>query len=382
MPWREVSIMSAREEFVMLAMQPGANKAELCRRFGISRPTGDKWIERYRTQGRAGLADRSRQPLHSPLRTSARLEEAIVAARQAHPAWGARTLKAWMRTQGHPGLPAHSTFQAIFRRNGLIDPAASLKRQPFLRFEQPHPNALWQMDFKGHFALADGGRCHPLTVLDDHSRFNLCLKACANEQHGTVQAALSDTFRYYGLPDSMIMDNGAPWGDSAEHPFTRLGVWLIRLGIWISHSRPYHPQTLGKDERLHRTLDVELLRRERFDDLSHAQRRFDAWRDLYNLERPHQALQLTPPISRYRPSPRTFPEPLSPVEYLPGDIVRKIQDHGQLHYRGRIFRVGKAFRGQPVALRPTPDQDATMDVFFCHQRIAQLDLRVNKPADV
>ena len=232
MPWKEVSIMSAREEFVRLAMQPGANKSQLCRRFGISRPTGDKWIERFEAQGKAGLGDRSRRPRHTPERTAPEVEEAIVALRREHPAWGARTLKARLQALGHKDLPAAvSTIQAILQRHALINPQESAKHKPFKRFEREHANELWQMDFKGHVPLRTGGRCHPLTVLDDHSRFNVCLQALGNEQSTSVQAALSQTFRCYGLPNGSSPTTGHPG-------VTRLSIpiqgWACGSSVWAS----------------------------------------------------------------------------------------------------------------------------------------------------
>lgn len=383
MAWKEVSIMSAREEFVRLAMQPGANKSELCRRFEISRPTGNKWIARFTAQGKAGLKDRSRRPRSSPARTAETVEQAIVDLRAQHPAWGARKLRARLQALRVADLPtAASTVHAIVQRHGLVSPEESDKRKAFQRFEHAQPNELWQMDFKGHVPLQDGARCHPLTVLDDHSRYNLCLRACANEQGHSVQAALTDTFRCYGLPQWMITDNGAPWGDSAAHRYTALGVWLIRLGISISHSRPYHPQTLGKDERFHRTLLAELLSREPLIDLSHAQRRFDAWRPVYNLERPHESLGMQPPISRYRPSARAFPEELPPIEYPDGVTLRRVQDKGELSYRGRSYRLSKALKGYRVALRPKLEHDGLLDVYFCHQRVGELNLHTHELTQV
>ncbi len=229
------------------------------------------------------------------------------------------------------------------------------------------------MDFKGHFPLTQG-RCHPLTVLDDHSRFALGLAACPDERGATVQERLSILFRCYGLPDRMVMDNGSPWGDDQEHPYTPLTVWLLRLGVAISHGRPYHPQTQGKDERFHRTLTAEVLRRRTFPDLAACQSAFDQWRDVYNLERPHQALAYATPASRYRVSFRPFPEVLPPLEYGPDDLVRRVQDKGEISVRSRIWRVGKAFRGLPVALRPTAT-DGAWDVVFATRTIAQIDLR-------
>lgn len=371
MPWQEVSTMSLRQEFVAQAMQQGANVRELCRRFGVSPKTGYKWLGRFAARGASGLCDESRRPRHSPTRTANAVEQAIVELRDRHPGWGARKLCRRLHDVGWRQVPAPSTVQAILVRHGRIEPAESAKHTAWQRFEHALPNALWQMDFKGHFAIA-AGRCHPLTVLDDHSRYNLCLQACADEQGHTVQLHLTHSFRRYGLPLRLLIDNGPPWGDSSDNPYTPLGAWLIRLGIRLCHSRPYHPQTLGKDERFHRTLKAEVLR-EAFADLPSVQRRFDRWRMIYNFERPHEALGMQTPARRYTPSTRSFPETLPPIEYAPGDIVRQVQRPGFLSYRSRRFRISKAFVGYPVALRPTT-VDGVLDIFFCHQKISQIDL--------
>jgi transposase InsO family protein len=209
------------------------------------------------------------------------------------------------------------------------------------------------MDFKGQFSLAAGHMCYPLTVLDDHSRFLLGLRACANQLGRTVQSQLAAIFRCYGLPRAMLMDNGTPWATvETGHRLTVLTAWLIRLDIDVLHGRPNHPQTQGKDERLHRTLKVEVISRHPLTDWVSCQHYFDQWRQLYNCERPHEALGLTVPADRYRASPRPFPEHLPPILYDPGDIVRKVQDAGRISFAGRTFIIGKAFIGDPVALRP------------------------------
>jgi transposase InsO family protein len=365
--------MSLRKEFVMLAGQEGTNIAQLCRRFGISRKTGYKWLMRFSELGRAGLADRSRRPARSPDRTQWEIEQAVIALRDAHPAWGGRKLHARMVQQGRSDVPAPSTMTAILRRHGRLDESESAKHKAWIRFVHEAPNDLWQMDFKGHFAMSQG-RCHPLTVLDDHSRFSLGLEACANERTETVKECLSEIFRRYGLPERMLMDNGSPWGDTPENRYTPFGVWLLRLGVTISHGKPYHPQTQGKDERFHRTLKAEVLRYERFADLAGCQRRFDEWRHVYNHERPHEALGMAVPTSRYQVSPRPFPVVLPPIEYGPGDWVRKVGDKGQISFRGQVYTVPKAFKGYPVALRPT-DTDGEMDVVFCAHTITRIELR-------
>ena len=373
MPWQEVSTMSLRQEFVTLARKEGANKSLLADRFGISRPTGYKWLRRFAAEGTAGLQDRSRQPRHSPQRTAPEIEATVLQVRWEHPAWGGRKIRRWLQNHGHTPTPSPSTVTEVLRRHGQIDEAQAAKHRPWQRFERAAPNELWQMDFKGHFALVHG-RCHPLTVIDDHSRFLVGLEACGNEQWTTVQGRLTPIFRRYGLPERMIMDNGAPWGSDLEHPYTPLTVWLWRLGIGVSHGRPYHPQTQGKDERLHRTLKAELLQGRTFHDLAHCQQTFDPWRDGYNLERPHEALGLATPSSRYQPSPRPFPETLSPIEYGPGDHLRKVQLQGALSFHGKTFQVGKAFEGFPVALRETAT-DGVWAVYFLSHVIASIDER-------
>lgn len=369
MPWQESSTMSLRQEFVMLATAQGANRGLLCRRFEISRKTGYKWLARER-EG-APLADQSRKPHSSPTRTSETVEAAILELRDQHPAWGARKLRRRLADLGWRELPAPSTVQAILMRHGRIDPTQSELHTAWQRFEHEAPNALWQMDFKGHVPVASMA-CHPLTVLDDHSRFNLCLQACVDQQGATVQGHLSAIFRRYGLPWRMAVDNGPPWGDSPQHPYTPLVAWLIRLGVRMSHSRPYHPQTLGKEERFHRTLKAEVLRQP-FADMNAIQRGFDRWRHIYNFERPHESIAMHTPASRYVSSTRCMPEHLPPIEYAPGDIIRRVQRKGFISHRGKDWTVGKAFAGYPVALRST-SVDGVFEVYFCHQKISQIDL--------
>ncbi len=375
MPWKASTTMSLRQEWVSKALEEGANISQLCRDYGISRKTGYKWLKRYAEAGESGLVEQSRRPKSSPCQTAGEVERLIVAAREAHPAWGGRKLKRWLEDQGHTSLPAPSTITAILRRQGQLDPAESLKHQPFQRFEMGAPNELWQMDFKGPFCLEDGQACHPLTVLDDHSRFLVGLRACPDETYLTVQQQLTELFRCYGLPQRMLMDNGSPWGDTGQAPYTRLTVWLLRLGIAVSHGRAYHPQTQGKDERLHRTLKAELLTRSPLPDLQACQRAFDAWRDVYNLQRPHEALDLRPPVSRFQPSDRPFPETLPPLVYPAEMLVRKVDATGRISLRNRPLRVGKAFCGYPVGLSPDLLTDGVFHVFFGSFEIRILDLR-------
>jgi transposase InsO family protein len=378
MPWTIQDTMSLREEFVRLALQEGANRRELCLRYGISPQTGYKWLARYAAEGKAGLADRSRRPLSSPGISAPEVEEAVLALRREHPAWGGRKISRRLKDLGSVML-APSTVSNILHRHGLIG-ATERESKAWQRFEHDSPNALWQADFKGHFETL-GGTCHPLTVLDDHSRFNLVLQACSNTKGETVRSHFETAFRRYGLPVRMNFDNGAPWGTpKAPGEISKLAIWLIRLGIRISFSSPYHPQTNGKEERFHRSLKAEVLNGRHFESLPHAQRAFDRWRPIYNDERPHEALQMATPLSRYQPSPNAFPEQLPPIEYGPDDVVIRVRWNGELRFQGKKFKVSAALQHLDVAVRPKPDEDGVFEVYFAHHRCQTIDMQEPKIA--
>ena len=375
MPWQEVSVMDQRREFVVLAMQEGCNRRELCRRFGISPDIGYKWLRRWAAKGE--LADRSRRPHASPLRSEDAIEAAVLAVRDAHPVWGARKIFRCLKDDGYRP-PAPSTIHAILRRHGRIEPPAGKLGQPYKRFEKPAPNLMWQMDFKGHLALAGGGRCHPLTIVDDHSRYAVCLAACGDERGTTVQQRLEVTFGCYGLPDAVLVDNGSPWGGGPGQRWTELGVWLLKLGVDVLHSRPYHPQTRGKNERFHRTLNAEVFALQRFRTLAQAQVALDDWRMIYNLERPHEALGQEVPASRYRPSSRAMPAHVPTIEYPEGEAVRTVgTTKSYVSFHGQLWKVPEAFRGERVAIRPR-SVDGRFGIFFGARQIAVIDLTASR----
>ena len=377
MPWNVLSKMKLRAEFSVLASEDSSNISALCRQYGISRKTGYKWLSRYQSEGTAGLAEQERRPKHSPNRTPPAIEALILAVREVNPCWGGRKIRARLSHQQHTQLPSASTITEILRRHGKISEEASQQHRAFCRFERADPNELWQIDFKGYVvyqhAQSGRSRCYPLTILDDHSRYSLCVDACGNEQRLTVQQSLIATFRKYGLPKQMTMDNGSPWGLGAEHRHTRLTVWLMHLGVRVSHSRPYHPQTQGKDERFHRTLKAELLQRFEGHSLEEYQQAFDAWRERYNTERPHQALGDQVPASRYRRSDRNYPEQLPPLVYPSDTQMRKVQQDGVIFFQGRVPVIGKAFMGYAVGLKPTAT-DGIFDAYFGDHWIKQINM--------
>ncbi len=374
MPWEEVSIMDRREEFVRFALAAGANFSALCRTFGISRKTGYKWLKRAtEVDGERPFEDRSRRPLNSPKRTTEPIEQSVLSVREAHPAWGARKILHVLEREGREAPAAPSTVHAILERHGRIVPGPR-EGKAFGRFEKEQPNLLWQMDFKGQFQLGNGVWCYPLTVVDDHSRFAACIEAVDNQCTETVQAALERTFRTYGLPAAFYVDNGPPWGGNVPGQFTPLTVWLLKHDIAVIHAKPYCPQGRGKNERFHRSLKAEAITAKPLADISQAQRTFDYWRDIYNHQRPHQALDMHVPASRYQPSARSMPSRLPTIEYDTHEIVRKInKGHPLISFKGKTWRVPKAFKGETVALRQT-DNDL-YDICFGATKIAEIDLR-------
>ena len=371
MPWKVSEMTDIRREFVELALKSDSNMTELCAGFSVSRKTGYKWLERYRRDGVSGLVNQSRRPKSSPSQTSTGIEELVISMRETHPAWGGRKLRRRLQDTGIKSVPAASTITEILRRREKLTKPE--RAGNFIRFERSEPNELWQMDFKGHFALGSGSRCHPLTVLDDHSRYSVVLQACSNEQHATVQERLRTAFRQYGLPQGMLMDNGSPWGSGTrESPWTALTVWLLRLGVRVSHGRPYHPQTQGKEERFHRTLNAEVLQGRVIRDFVECQTRFDSWRVTYNHERPHESLELAVPGTRYCRSSRVYPEQLPEMEFSAIDQVRKVQQGGWIGFQGRQWNVSKAFTGERVGMRPTTT-DGEWDVWYGLQCLGMLD---------
>ncbi len=379
MPWREASVVEQRLTFVRLAESGGVSFAELCRRFGISRTTGYKWLTRFAVEGGDGLVDRSRRPHRSPGRVDAEVEALVCGVRERFPAWGGRKIRGFLLRQGYVGVPAASTITQILRRHGLVEPADPPRRD-FQRFERPRPNELWQMDFKGWFTLSSGTRVYPFGVIDDHSRFSLALYACLDQETPTVERYLTTAFGRYGLPRAMLMDNGAPWGDTWDQPWTPLTVWLCDLGIRVIHSRPYHPQTNGKKERLHRTLDLEVLNQQPvWDTIDQVQAAFAAWEPIYNHHRPHQALGETiVPADRYTPSPRAMPTQIEPATYPDHWDLRKVTTTAKISYHGHRFHIGKAFRGRTVAIAPTPTP-GIYHVHYRHHHIRTLDLSTMSP---
>jgi transposase InsO family protein len=269
--------------------------------------------------------------------------------------------------------PATSTIHAILVRHGRIVPPES-GPSAHLRFEREAPNELWQMDFKGHSGLSTGGRLYPLTIIDDHSRYALGIQACGDERGTTVKPRLEQVFRIHGLPQAFFVDNGNPWSDTQRGKWTKFRVWLLKLGITVISSRPYHPQSRGKIERFHQSMDDEIFNLRAVHSMIAAQNAFDHWRDIYNHKRPHEGIAMARPSDRYRPSPRRFPEKLPEVVYGEGEIIRKCTINTKyISFKNREWRVPRAFQGEHLALRPH-NTDGVYGIYFGAHLIRTIDL--------
>ena len=387
MPFESRTVMEQKIEFVLMATTNNKLKfKELCSRYDISRPTGYKWVTRFRLEGIAGLEERSRKPQQSPLKSKKEIEEYIVDLRRSDPEWGPKKLHRIMQNRKIESIypfdiiPCKNTIGKILERNGLIDIEKAEKSKPPLHFEYAEPNELWQMDFKGYFPMLNSKLCHPLAVLDDNSRFNIGLIACQNQMYLTVQQALIQVFKTYGLPERILSDNGSPWGTAGQETETglrsisKLEKWLIRLNIKLIHGRAYHPQTQGKEERFNKTFKTEVLKYNNFKDIEHCQDYFNTWREKYNCLRPHEALGQDVPAKHYVPSARSYPDILPSVDYDSYVSVRKVMEHGVISFMGRKIKVGKAFIGDNVGVKPT-NIDGKYEVYFCNQYIRDILLK-------
>jgi len=374
MPWKVSTPMSSRAELIARYRQ-GESMTTLAKTFGISRKTAYKWVAR--ADDPSGLTDRSRRPASSPTRTAADLEAQVVAVRQAHPTWGGRKIHHHLLGLGVADPPVPSTITGILHRHGLVAPIQPPAR--WTRFVADAPNDLWQLDFKGWHPLHEG-RVYPLTLLDDHSRFLLPITCLPDERGHPVRTALTAIFQCYGLPWAILCDNGKPWGSSQPTAITRLAVWCMQLDIRLLHGRPYHPQTQGKLERLHRTLKAEVFAHHHYPTRRSAQTACDLFREQYNLIRPHEALDYAVPITRYRASSRAFPEQLPTPVYADDVVVRRVSGRGTIRFQGRHLPISEGLAGHDVGLRATAS-DGAFDVLFYHQVVRVISLHDASPGE-
>lgn len=367
MPWKTMRREEQRIQFVIRATSGKERLAALCREFGISRPTGYLWRRRYQSSGTlTELAEHSRRPHGSPSRTATWKAERVAALRQ-QTGWGAKKLRVLLGEE-EIVLPVRTIHRILQRQDFVSDSAPT---PALTRFERSDPNELWQMDSKGKYST-EQGECHPLSILDDHSRYVVGLYALPNLEGEKASPCLVETFRRYGVPQAMLMDRGSLWWTAFNGwGLTRLSVQLIEQGIRLLYGRVRHPQTQGKVERFHRTLGVELRHRGVPRSWAEWPAALAAVREIYNERRPHEALAMQRPAQCYRPSPRPFAEQVKEWEYPEGSDVRRLNSKGMLTDQGRRWFVCGALAGCRVRVECF---DWKLLVSYRHMYIREVDL--------
>ena len=371
MPWGVRTVEKSREEFI-LAWKSRKNFSALCREFGITRRTGYKWVYRASEENQHSCdryANRSTEPKRVANKTPSDVEALILDVRKENPAWGGKTIRKVLENTGCDTLPCVKTCNNILKRNGCIDPEESVKHKPYQRFEREKCNQLWQTDFKGDFLLMDGSRCFPLTILDDHSRFSIIIDAKPDTIG--VKDSFRKAFFNFGMPEAILSDNGSQFA-GFRGGYTVFERWLMDHEILPIHGRIMHPQTQGKIERFHRTMNQELLKNAHFADLTEADLELQSWRRKYNEVRPHEALGMKPPAEVYTPSTRQYKDTIEKFEYSGHYQVYKINNWGYLRWASSRIFLSETMANTYLEIRPSESSDS-FAVCYRQFKIAQID---------
>ncbi len=374
--------MDQRVQFITDYQRDEFDVGDLARRFGISRKTAHKWIDRYAADGPAGLVDRSRRPAHCPTETPAAIVAALVALRGHHPTWGAKKLlKILGRREPTWALPARSTVCDLLDRAGLITPS---RRRPVPAhpgrplIPMAAPNGTWTADFKGQFKTRNGVYCYPLTIVDGFSRYLLACQGLLSTAISGARPIFLRLFQEYGLPWIIRTDNGVPFATTALGRLSTLSVWWIRLGILPELIAPASPQQNGRHERMHRTLKAEATRPPSAN-LQAQQVRFHRFRHEYNDDRPHEALDQETPASQYRPSERALPRRLAPLD-SPGHVdVRLVSRNSGIRWQTHWVCVTHTLAGEYVGLEEVGD--GLWDVYFGPLKLGRMNERILRIED-
>ena len=373
MPWRKTAPMDQRTQFIADHLRETQTITELCDRYGVSRKTGYKWIDRYLRLGPAGLEEHSRRPHRAPNQTADEIVAAILEARHRHPGWGGKKLRALLQRR-HPRwtLPGRSTVCDILSRHGLVPTRRSRRRighpgRPTTSMGAP--NAVWCADYKGQFKTGDGRYCYPLTVTDGFSRYLLGCQGLGSTAGPEAQPVFTRLFKEYGLPLRIRTDNGVPFATTTLARLSKLSAWWVRLGILPEFIEPGRPDQNGRHERMHRTLKAATTR-PAAGSLGAQQRRFNAFREEFNHVRPHEALEQQTPAACYHPSPRPMPTRLPPLEYPDHFEVRYVSANGGIRWNHRWVNVSTVCVGEYVGLEEI--DDGIWNVYFGPLRLGRL----------
>lgn len=357
MPWQETNPMLERHHFVLDYDSGHWTMTELCARYGVSRNTGYKWLERYHHGGPASLQDQSRAPRSCPHQTPDKLVRLILAEHARH-GWGARKVLKRLRTRfPHHSWPARSTVFDILERHGCVTPRRRRRRWKHpgaAPLRTTAPNQVWTIDFKGHFKTGNGVYCYPLTIVDHFSRYLLCCQGALDVKGEHVKPRMIRLFRECGLPDAIRSDNGAPFASNGIHGLNRLNVWWLQLGITHQRITPAHPQENGAHERMHRTLKARATK-PAAANLNAQQRAFNTFQHTYNQVRPHEALDDETPASCWTPSRRPYPERIARPEYPPHLEVRRVSNAGTFRLNAQQPFLSQALNGETIGLEEIQD---------------------------
>jgi transposase InsO family protein len=378
MPWKEVKPMQQKVLFIADYLRKVSNMTELCVRYGISRKTGYKWIQRFQSTGIDGLYEQSRRPVSSPVQTPYRVQQKIIELRQHYQTNpGAKKLKILLaRCYPNEVIPSKTTIYNILNRAGLIHKRRHKNRVP--PFPQPfspvnHINELWSVDYKGQFKLGNGQWCYPLTVMDHKSRYLCGCQGLKGPRLKETQASFIQLFRQYGLPERIRSDNGVPFASISRGGLSRLSLWWIKLGILPERIEPGKPQQNGRHERMHRTLK-QAATRPPSANLASQQKRFDAFCEEYNEYRPHEALQQQTPASQYSRSAREYPEKLIPLHYPDYFEVRKVRPNGVIYWHNKMLYVSNLLENENIGLEEI--DDGLWQVYFGPVKLGQINEHV------
>ena len=382
MPWSQTSPMDQRTQFIADFLRQVLSVTELCDLYGVSRKTGYKWIDRYLRQGPAGLQERSRRPQGSPNQTAQEIVAALLEARRRHPSWGGKKLLALVHKRHRNwDLPHRSTVCDILSRHGMVP-----KKRTRRRIGHPGkptssilaPNDLWCADFKGQFKTGNGSYCYPLTVTDGFSRYLLGCQGLNSTSVEESKPVFTKLFREYGLPKRIRTDNGVPFATNTLARLSRLSAWWVRLGVLPELIEPGKPQQNGQHERMHRTLKAEATR-PAAASLAAQQRKFNTFREEFNNERPHEALDQQTPASHYRPSNREMPSKLPPLVYPDRFEVRYVSANGGIRWNRGWINVSTVCIGEYVGLEEI--DNGIWNVYFGPLKLGRLIERHMKIED-
>lgn len=373
MPWQEVCPMDLRVRFVAAVMAEEDSMTALCEEYGISRRIGYKWLNRYRSEGPAGLRERRRGPRRVPWAITQAQAEAIIGLRGRHPHWGPKKLRAKLAALApEQAWPVQSTIGDLLRRKGLSKGRKQRRRATptgkQLRVAVA-PNDIWCVDFKGWFRTGDGVQCYPLTVTDSFSRYILCCRVTSPDYQG-CRPVFEQLFREHGMPQSILSDNGPPFASLAAGGLSRLSVWWIKLGIEPERIVSGKPQQNGRHERMHLTLKAETAKPPAAS-LAAQQRRFDSFRAEFNQERPHEALGQSVPAGHYRPSARRYPARLKDPVYPAGYERRRVRHNGQIKWQGELVFIAGPLSGEVIGLCENDNGDA--EAYFGPVHLGTID---------